>query len=380
MSLHARVTLLENGGDWMLGELTSGRRSCRSGGGSPSTPCAPACGAGARRPPPSSPTGRPCAPRPDRRCDPTADRTGSSSLAALAILLQLAISYFFNAIHKGGPTWRTGSAVHYVLYQDRMVTWFARLDAPAHDARRCRASCRGARWRPRRAADRCSCSPVVRVWTRRAAILAVIGLHLGFQCFINLGVFSWAMMGYTPFLLSAAGLGAVRRGSPRAAGGASPSTSTPAAASASRSRACWRASIVFARIRFVSSAEVAGRRRGRSRPSCSSGRSSSSTSAGRRHHARRRRGARSCARSRWASSGSGRCASPACARWRTSGYDLFARRRTDRLLLARARGLRGARRAARRPPQRRAAGPRRRPSTGWRAGWRSCARGPCWRC
>jgi len=33
-------------------------------------------------------------------------------------------------------------------------------------------------------------SPVARVWTRRAAILAVIGLHLGFQCFINLGVFS----------------------------------------------------------------------------------------------------------------------------------------------------------------------------------------------
>jgi len=28
--------------------------------------------------------------------------------------------YFFNAVHKGGMTWRTGSAVHYVIYQDRM--------------------------------------------------------------------------------------------------------------------------------------------------------------------------------------------------------------------------------------------------------------------
>ena len=33
--------------------------------------------------------------------------------------------------------------------------------------------------------------------------LAIIGLHIGFQSFINLGVFSWTMIGYTPFLLTA---------------------------------------------------------------------------------------------------------------------------------------------------------------------------------
>jgi predicted DCC family thiol-disulfide oxidoreductase YuxK len=46
-------------------------------------------------------------------------------------------------------------------------------------------------------------SPIWRTWTRRAAVLAIIGLHIGFQTFINLGVFSWTMMGYTPFLLTA---------------------------------------------------------------------------------------------------------------------------------------------------------------------------------
>jgi predicted DCC family thiol-disulfide oxidoreductase YuxK len=47
-------------------------------------------------------------------------------------------------------------------------------------------------------------SPWKRVWTRRIAVLAIIGLHTGFQLFINLGIFSWAMIGYAPFLLTSA--------------------------------------------------------------------------------------------------------------------------------------------------------------------------------
>ena len=41
----------------------------------------------------------------------------------------------------------------------------------------------------------------------------------GSSCFINLGVFSWAMIGYTPFLLTAADWDAVRAAGARAAGG-----------------------------------------------------------------------------------------------------------------------------------------------------------------
>ena len=49
------------------------------------------------------------------------------------------------------------------------------------------------------------------VWTRRVGDrLAIIGLHVGFQLFINLGLFSFAMIGYTPFLLTAADWDAVR--------------------------------------------------------------------------------------------------------------------------------------------------------------------------
>ena len=49
------------------------------------------------------------------------------SLVVLAILLELSVIYYFNALSKTGQTWRRGTAVHYVLYQERMVTWFGYL-------------------------------------------------------------------------------------------------------------------------------------------------------------------------------------------------------------------------------------------------------------
>lgn len=46
------------------------------------------------------------------------------SLAVLGLLLQFATIYYFNAAAKNGAAWRDGSAVHYALHQDKLVTWF----------------------------------------------------------------------------------------------------------------------------------------------------------------------------------------------------------------------------------------------------------------
>jgi hypothetical protein len=46
------------------------------------------------------------------------------SIAVTALILQFAIIYYFNVIHKTGPAWKDGSAVYYFFQQDRMVTWF----------------------------------------------------------------------------------------------------------------------------------------------------------------------------------------------------------------------------------------------------------------
>jgi predicted DCC family thiol-disulfide oxidoreductase YuxK len=203
VSLHARVTLVENGGDWMLCELIIwsallplGRRfsvdavrdSLRR---RRETTAAELADRGAM------------APRPDSSLvDPTADVNRVVTLAAFTILLQLAISYFFNAVQKGGPTWRQGTAVHYVLYQNRMVTWFGvwmrGVMTPALSRVLSYSALATESLLPL-----LILSPIQRQWTRRAAVLAIIGLHIGFQSFINLGVFSWTMIGYTPFLLTA---------------------------------------------------------------------------------------------------------------------------------------------------------------------------------
>jgi len=205
VSLHARVTLVENGGDWMLCELIIwsaflplGRRfsvdavreSLRR---RRETTAAELADRAAMRA-----TARPD----DSLADPTADVNRVVTLAAFTILLQLAISYFFNAIQKGGPTWRQGTAVHYVLYQNRMVTWIGVWMRGYMTPTLSRVLSYAA-LATESLLPVLILSPIWRTWTRRAAVLAIIGLHIGFQTFINLGVFSWTMMGYTPFLLTA---------------------------------------------------------------------------------------------------------------------------------------------------------------------------------
>jgi hypothetical protein len=48
-----------------------------------------------------------------------------TGLAYLFVCIQWATIYFFNVIHKSGVTWHDGSAVHYVLWQNRVATHLA---------------------------------------------------------------------------------------------------------------------------------------------------------------------------------------------------------------------------------------------------------------
>jgi predicted DCC family thiol-disulfide oxidoreductase YuxK len=203
LSLHGRSTFLENGGDWTLAELTLwtaflplGRRFSVD---------AVLRSLRRRREHTAAELGDRAALGPD-----PAWTAPVVSLAVLAILLQLADSYFFNCINKGGATWRHGTAVHYVIHQDRMVTWFGVWIRPHMTL----ALSRVLSWSAlatEAVLPVLILSPVLTKWTRRGAILAIIGLHSGFQLFINLGIFSWVMIGYTPYLLGAADWDIFRR-------------------------------------------------------------------------------------------------------------------------------------------------------------------------
>jgi predicted DCC family thiol-disulfide oxidoreductase YuxK len=132
---------------------------------------------------------------------PPPDERPFVSLAALGILLQLAAIYWFNFAHKSGQTWRDGTAIHYVLWQERIITTFglwAREHAPL------------ALWKAlthgtlviESAAPFLILAPVFKDWTRALAILALGGLHVGIALLVNVGIFSWAMMAYYPLLLT----------------------------------------------------------------------------------------------------------------------------------------------------------------------------------
>jgi hypothetical protein len=127
----------------------------------------------------------------------------------LVICLQIAAVYYFNVVHKTGPDWKKWfTAVHYVMYVDRMVTpligqvreyvpfWayramtFAVISSEA-------------------ALPFCVLLPQVSIfgldvkkWLRRLAILLMNFLHIGFGSTFVLGPFAWALCVFSILLFS----------------------------------------------------------------------------------------------------------------------------------------------------------------------------------
>lgn len=124
------------------------------------------------------------------------------SLACLGVVLQLAVIYWFNFVHKSGITWKEGTAIHYVLWQERIVTSFglwARENVPFV-----------VWWTLTRATLVIEASapflllfPMYRTLTRSVAIVTLFGLHLGIALLVNVGIFSWSMIAFYPLLLTA---------------------------------------------------------------------------------------------------------------------------------------------------------------------------------
>ena len=121
------------------------------------------------------------------------------SLACFALILQFFFVYYFNVVHKTGPTWIDGSAVHYTLHQDRLITglgvWmrenipFELLRLLAWGAVATEAF--GALM---------IISPVFTTYTRAAAVIAMPLLHASFEASLDLGVFSYGMMSFFALL------------------------------------------------------------------------------------------------------------------------------------------------------------------------------------
>ncbi|HXJ19653.1 MAG TPA: DCC1-like thiol-disulfide oxidoreductase family protein [Polyangia bacterium] len=132
---------------------------------------------------------------------PPPDTRQTTSLAALGLLLQIAVIYYFNCVQKTGQTWRTGSAVHYVLWQERIVTMLGLWIRQHVPDSALRVMSLGTIF-IEGAAPALVLTPIFWRWTRFIAALLLFGLHFSIMLMVNLGIFSFAMMGFEPFLLT----------------------------------------------------------------------------------------------------------------------------------------------------------------------------------
>lgn len=115
------------------------------------------------------------------------------SLAITAIILQWAVNYFLNFVHKDGATWRDGSAIYYFVQQSRL------LHAPGvwlreHTPYFMLAALTHATLVIEVAIAFLWVSPAFPKVARMLAWVLGVGLHLGILAFATLGPFVWIMM------------------------------------------------------------------------------------------------------------------------------------------------------------------------------------------
>jgi hypothetical protein len=121
-------------------------------------------------------------------------------LAFFGMVVNFACIYFFNFVHKHGPTWRDGSAVHWVLWQNRINTiWAAwlRMHEPSWFSP-------VATWATlviEMALPALLLLPIPPKWPRRAAILGIFALHGFISLLMTLGPFSYSMMAFSLLLM-----------------------------------------------------------------------------------------------------------------------------------------------------------------------------------
>jgi len=121
-------------------------------------------------------------------------------LAFACLVLQVAVIYFFNYVHKDGSGWFEGRVLYDVLHQDRIATWLAVQVRPLLTPE---ISLFGTRATQviEAALPALLLAPVASAHARRLAIFLGLSLHLGFWVLMNLGVFSATMCLFWFFLL-----------------------------------------------------------------------------------------------------------------------------------------------------------------------------------
>lgn len=125
------------------------------------------------------------------------------SLVVGVILAQICAIYYFNVIHKTGGLWKNGTAVHYVLYVDRMVTPIVALVRTHIPPILILISTKFVLM-AEAGIPIALASPIGRTWARRIVLVLMSMLHIGFGTTFVLGPFAWSMCLFSTLLLTTA--------------------------------------------------------------------------------------------------------------------------------------------------------------------------------
>ncbi len=132
------------------------------------------------------------------------------TLTVLLLIVQLFAIYFFNGVHKTGQGWRDGSAIHYFLQQDRIVTRFGVFLRDHLSPGALRQMTYGA-LATEYVLPWLVVSPLFFVWSRRLALLLAFGLHTIIALCSRLGPFSYVMVVFFLLILRAPDFAALGR-------------------------------------------------------------------------------------------------------------------------------------------------------------------------
>jgi len=124
-----------------------------------------------------------------------------AALAYFGVCFDWAWIYVFNALHKQGPAWHDGTAVHYVLWQNRLSTllcgWL-RWHEPFWLSPALTWGTLVMEW----ALPFLILTPFAQKWSRRAALLFIWALHGSIAALCTLGPFSYSMMTFGLLLVT----------------------------------------------------------------------------------------------------------------------------------------------------------------------------------
>ncbi|HRI71539.1 MAG TPA: HTTM domain-containing protein [Polyangium sp.] len=123
------------------------------------------------------------------------------SLVAGVIVLQICAIYYFNVIHKTGALWKNGTAVHYVLWVDRMVTPIV-ADVRGHIPPILIIVATKFVLMAEAGIPIALASPLGRTWARRIVLTLMCMLHIGFGSTFVLGPFAWSMCLFSTLLFT----------------------------------------------------------------------------------------------------------------------------------------------------------------------------------